>query len=222
MSVNSGGGQRIFIDNRNNQFASARDAFNSVIGSVSGETVIFLHQDIRFLQDNVLENILNYVWKLDRYGVVGVAGCPNAPTWKIFTNIVHGAKRVSVGEKINEMTEVQTVDECFFVMCRKELQKLRFNNISGWHMYAVEQCLRSIQDGLKNYVVPADGLWHVSDGKSLGPEYMDTLDEMIKRYGEDFDYFNTTIKFWKTHGINAYIYRHYYKIKQILKRAILK
>ncbi len=67
-------------------------------------------------------------------------------------------------KKIVKSTEVQTVDECFFIMNKNIIEKMKFTSLNGWHLYAVEQCLRMTKLGKRNYVVPAN-LWHLSDGK---------------------------------------------------------
>ena len=76
-------------------------------------------------------------------------------------------------------------------------------------------------NNLHNYVVPAE-MWHMSDGKSLNPAYMKTLEIMIDRYGTYTDYFNTTVRQWKTTGVSATLYRKYYYLKQILKRILIR
>lgn len=216
------GGQRIFIDNTRNQYSSIRKAFNSVIPAITGEYVIFLHQDIRFLNNQVLENILLQANEIDHFGVIGVAGCSNTPKWEILSNIVHGDNQVHAGKNIQKPELVQTVDECFFIMKKDLLTFLEFSELEGWHMYAVEQCLRASDFGYNNYVIPTYGFWHLSDGKSLGPAYMISLKEMIKKYGYEYKFFNTTVKLWYTRGIGAYLYRQYYYFKQLIKGVILR
>lgn len=212
--------QLIVIDNRNNIFNGARGAFNSVLGQIENEIVIFSHPDIRFLSDNALSSILENVKKIDDYGVIGVAGCKEGIQWKLLSNIKHGKLKKDAGEKIADFTEVQTVDECFFVMKKEVIKRVQFTKLSGWHLYAVEQCLRMINEGKRNYIIPAD-LWHISDGKSLDPQYMICLEQVLKLYKENIEFINSTVKQWKTHGRKAWLYRKYYFYKQIVKKRLI-
>lgn len=213
--------QLIVIDNTDNQYSGARMAFNSFLAQIEHEIVIFSHPDIRFRSDYALANILRETAKIDDYGVVGIAGCASGQIWKILTNIVHGDKKVEAGERILDITEVQTVDECFFIMKKDMIQKIKFKNKDGWHLYAVEQSLQMKRDGKKNYVIPAD-VRHLSDGRSLDPSYMKGLEEIIREYKIETEYINTTVKQWKTKGFVAYLYRKYYYIKQVIKKQIYK
>lgn len=213
--------QLIIIDNRNNIFNGAREAFNSVLGQIENEIVIFSHPDIRFLSDNGLSSILEEVKKIDCYGVIGVAGCQEGIQWKLLSNIKHGKLKKDAGEKITDYAEVQTVDECFFVMKKTVIQKMKFTKLPGWHLYAVEQCLRMINEDKKNYIIPAD-LWHISDGNSLDPRYMTCLEQILKIYAKNIEFINTTVKQWKTQGIKAWLYRKYYFVKQIIKKRLIK
>ena len=50
------------LDNSQNQYAGAREAFNSVINKIDTEYVMFAHPDICFEDDNVLEKLLSESW----------------------------------------------------------------------------------------------------------------------------------------------------------------
>lgn len=200
-------------------WGSWRKAINSVLNQIKYDLVIFSHPDIRFLDEKALVNILSEVNKLSDFGVVGVAGCQEGQQWSLLTNIFHGELKKNAGIKITTHIEVQTVDECFFIMKNEVLQKVKFSNLDGWHLYAVEQCLHMLDLHKKNYIVPAN-LWHLSDGKSLDPQYMICLEKIIKRYSKQTEYLNTTVKQWKTHGVGALLYRRYYFLKQSLKRGL--
>ena len=211
--------QLIVIDNTKKIYKSARKAFNSVLDQAYYETVVFSHPDIRFISENALFEILQMTEEIADFGVCGIAGCQGGEEWKILSNIIHGDKKKEAGKKIKQAIEVQTVDECFFLMKRETIQELRFTDEEGWHLYAVEQCLRMIDKGKKNYVVPAK-IWHLSDGRSLDPTYMNILERIINKYRTNMGYINTTVKQWRTKGIKACLYRKFYYMKQIIKRII--
>ena len=156
------------------------------------------------------------------FGVIGVAGCPEEIFNQkriIYSTIIHGPNKHKVGREIKNAIKVQTVDECFFI--QKNDRNVTFTERNGWHLYAVEQCLKKIREGKNNYVVPAK-LWHMSDGKSLDPSYVIQLNHLISDYKKDFKYINTTVKKWKTNGVCARFYLFYYYNKQFAKRVLYR
>ena len=66
----------IEIDNRDNQYSSARAAFNDAVGRANGEYLVFLHPDIRFLDPTTLHDLMEQIKTLGDFGVAGVAGTP--------------------------------------------------------------------------------------------------------------------------------------------------
>lgn len=207
------------LDNSQNQYTGAREAFNSVINKIDTEYVMFAHPDICFEDDDVLEKLLSEIKGLKKVGVAGVAGCRQGKTWEILSNIVHGENKSRAGEKIEKPEMVQTVDECMFLVKTDTIRRYSFSNIEGWHMYAVELCLQLLTDGYINYVLPCS-IWHKSSGSSLDPNYVVTLDKVVRQYAKNYKYINTTVKQWKTTGFLSSLYRKYYFIKQVVKRRI--
>lgn len=192
----------IKIKNDHNQFDSARAAFNAAMKHAHGDYFVFLHPDMRFLDDYSLRDALNQIVELDNLGVAGVAGCPyelHHHQSTIVTSIVQGDPYYHFGKMIHQITDVQTVDECFFVMQRDFALQHPFSDIKGWHMYAVEQCLVALLHEKKNYVVPAR-MWHYSTGYSENWQYVQTGREIVERYGKHFSSINTTITTWNTHS----------------------
>ncbi|WP_283587998.1 glycosyltransferase [Limosilactobacillus viscerum] len=190
----------IKVNNDNNQFSSAREAYNSAMKKAHGDYLVFLHPDMRFLDKNALHDALAQIVQLDDLGVAGVSGCPSEVHHHkstLVTSIVHDNPPHRFGKLIDKVTEVQTVDECFFVMESDFCESHPFSDIKGWHMYAVEQCLVALLNGRKNYVVPAR-MWHYSTGSSENWQYVQTGREIAKRYGNDFPTISTTITTWDT------------------------
>lgn len=208
----------------NERYYSARQALCEGAKKANGEYLIFLHPDIRFLAEDNLKEIFKYIKNIDSFGVVGVAGATESfrnQERLIYSNIVHGMDKRDAGVKISAPIVVQTVDECFFVQKRSIYNKMEFTEKKGWHLYAVEQCLRAKEKGLKNYVVPAD-VWHISDGKSLNAEYIIDLKDILKEYKYKYKYLYTTVKRWKTRGVCNYLYLVYYYYKQKIKNHLMK
>ncbi|MCX2187190.1 glycosyltransferase [Limosilactobacillus pontis] len=212
----------IKINNDHNQFNSARVAYNEAAKKARGKYLVFLHPDIRFLDDYALHDTLSAIKAIPNFGVAGIAGSP----WKLYKNksyiittIVQGKDKEHVGTPINKTTEVQTLDESFFVIKKTYWEKHPFTNYLGWHFYAVEQCLRAIIDGKKNYVVPAR-IWHKSTGGSEDKNYVRMGEEMVQRYGSHFPYINTTVTKWETRGIKKYTTPWYRYAKRQVHRYI--
>ena len=190
----------IKINNDHNQFSSAREAYNDAMKKAHGDYFIFLHPDMRFLDKFALKDVLEQIVKIDYLGVAGVSGCPfelHHHKSTILTTIVQGDPYYHFGKSIDKVTEVQTVDECFFVMTRGFCENHPFTDVKGWHMYAVEQCLIALLNNKKNYVIPAR-MWHYSPGNSENWQYVQTGREIVKRYGNHFSSINTTMTTWNT------------------------
>ena len=209
----------ICIDNTAGQYIAARQAYREAAQKATGEYLVFLHPDIRFLHETALRDIISHVQGLGEFGVAGVAGCPEMLENRnrvILSTIVHGERQEAAGRQIATPTQVQTLDECLFVVRRTYFLENPFSNSPGWHLYCVEHCLQCIADGRNNYVVPAC-VWHLSDGKSLDYRYMLQLERLIVKYAAQFSIINTTVKRWTTCGIGPWIYRRYYLFKQYIK-----
>ena len=209
------------VDNSQNRYPGAREAFLSQLDQVQTDFVVFMHQDIRFQDETALGDLLNSAETLDNLGVAGVAGCPEGKDWVLYSNILHGKEALPAGKAVTGAMPVQTVDECLFILRTEVARKYPFRSRGGWHMYAVEQCLELSRAGYQNYVLNAR-IWHLSKGGSLEQSYLGTLEELIREYGSDTDYFNTTVKQWTTCGRKAALYRGYYLYKMKLKGFLQK
>lgn len=204
----------------NSMFSSARKALQYGAIKATGEYLIFIHPDVRFLSKHALYDILQEIKGIPAFGVIGVAGCPAELVNRnrvIYSSMLHGENKKRAGIPLNIPIKVQTVDECLFVQRKEYFDKVGFTHKEGWHLYAVEQCLRAEQDGFNNYVVPSN-IWHISDGKSLDPNYVKQISLLTKEYSNEYAYINTTVKKWKTKGFFARAYLVYYYYKQVIKK----
>ncbi len=207
------------IDNRDRQYLGIREAFNAYVGQINTEYVLFVHQDVRFLKRDSLSKLLQQLDTIGEFGIVGVAGCPAGTQWEVLSTIVHGDDQRPVGKPITKPRQIQTVDECLFAMRTKVFSQMRFTEEKGWHLYAVEQCIRAQQAGLKNYVIPSE-VYHLSDGKSLDPSYIVSLKAIGKTY--HLGVLNTTVRQWDFNTHSGRVYIEYYCCKQKLKRFLIK
>lgn len=212
------------VFNLRNEYDSARRAYNEAARKAKGAYLLFSHPDIRFLSSSALKSIRDQAEALGDFGVVGVAGAKekSGTTGEIIAGIVHGPNKEKIGDRqITAPEEVQTVDECFFLVRTEDFRAHPFKEKPGWHLYAVEYCLDAIRRGKTNYIVPAE-IWHLSDGRSLDEKYVAQVDALVKERRNQFDVIYTTIKTWPTKGVSAFIYRKYYWLKQRVKRSILR
>lgn len=217
----------IVVKNENGEFSSAREAFNSVLKKVKGTYVIFIHPDVFLTQNDILYNLLLSLKSLNNFGIVGVAGRKRYLSKSDLTtisNITQGSNRENAGKTLSEPVKVQSVDECLFVMQSKRIMKSGFTNIPGWHLYAVEECIISELQGLSNYVVPINGIWHMSSGNSLDETYMTILNEIFNRYDKYLieNKLNTTVKLWSFNTKLDFLYLKYYFYKQKIKKMLIR
>lgn len=212
------------VFNLRNEYDSARRAYNEAARKAKGEYLLFSHPDIRFLSLSALKSIRDQAEAIGDFGVVGVAGAKekSGTTGEIIAGIAHGPNKEKIGDRqITAPEEVQTVDECLFLIRREDFLSHPFPDKPGWHLYAVEYCLDAILNGKKNYAVPAE-VWHMSDGKSLNETYVFQVDKMVRERRDQFDVIYTTIKTWPTKGLSAFLYRKYYWLKQRVKRMLFQ
>lgn len=209
----------ISIDNYSREYASIREAYNEAFQKSCGEYIVFLHPDIRFLANRALADIIHRCEEIKDFGVVGIAGAAPGKRGErvVYSSIVHGENKVNPGELICDAKEIQTVDECLFIVKREVFARIGFAKKEGFHLYAVEYCLDMILEGRTNYAVPAQ-VWHMSSGKSMDPSYVVQLEEVLKVYRKNFDVIYTTVKKWPTRGFWSCAYRKYYYVKRFLEQ----
>lgn len=188
----------ILIDNTDSKFSSCSKAFNSVVKSISTKFVIFSHQDIILDETDMLENFVNYLEKIDREDILGVAGGKKGLDY-VKTNIRHGESKKRAGkERVSGMQECDTLDECFFGGYTECFIKSPFDEeiCDNWHLYAVERCLNAKKNGNKVWVCDVP-LIHDSKGK-IDHKYNIGFYKLSKKYSKEFDYIKTTCAYAKT------------------------
>lgn len=210
----------IEIDNSDGKFSSCSAAFNSVMNQIHTKYVIFSHQDIIYNTVDSLSHIIDYFEKIEPYDIVGVVGRKSSK--ERIGNIKQGKdKRQAVSGKVEGIEKCDTVDECFFGGYTECFIKYPFSEklCNGWHMYAVERCLATLERGNNVYVVDAD-LTHLSGGKT-DHAYNVTFYRISKRYKTTVKYLATTCEGAPT----AMGLRELYYVKRelhVLKRDFLQ
>lgn len=90
------------------------------------------------------------------------------------------------GNEIEKPVQVQTVDELLVIIPRDVFANHRFDTecCRGWHLYAVEYCLRmKYRTEYEPYVLPLP-IWHRSTGMDLDDSYYKTFHRMVTKHHE--------------------------------------
>lgn len=211
----------ILLDNRYGQFSSAAAAFNSVLDQLKGELVVFAHQDVSLGNADALSGIYRLLHDKDEMIVAGVAG--KKPGRGTFTNITHGDPPIAAGNPIGHVKEVQTLDGCFFIVSRKLLEKIGFDQdvCSGWSLYAVEYCLSArFKASAEVLVLPVKGFYHRSKGPGDFDDFFRTLRKISEKHKGSVKRIYTTCGNWPTSNLHLDILISKKILKQRIKERI--
>lgn len=224
----------IGIDNRSNKrFSSCAAAYNSVIDMVKTKYVVYTHQDIILTEPDNLEKFVSCLGRIGASDILGVAGV-KFDVANIYTDLKQifkatgkftyaGGLRVEGG-----LMECDVIDECFFGGRTEYFSSNQFDEVlcDGWHLYAVEQCLRTksaihasscAEGGGGQVYVSGIGLVHLSDGtlhlkKSKLIVYPSafyyTFFKLCRKYSANFPFIRTTCACSRTdlfHALKQYI-----------------
>jgi hypothetical protein len=164
----------LYIDNRGANRFDAYEGLNRLLARAKGAYVILVHQDVRLMEAGATElgEIIEEL-NADRpeWGVLGNAGgyAPGRVALRITDP--HGGDQM-VGDL---PARVHSLDENFIVLKRDA--NLGFSrDLSGFHLYGTDVCLRAEQLGYSAYVVDFH-LRHLSGG---------TIDEGFSRVQSAF------------------------------------
>lgn len=209
----------ILIDSIKMNFKSAAKALNYGVNIAKGEFFIFVHQDIKFLNKEVLNKINEYL-NTYQFGIGGVAGRINNSKGTI-SSIKMGKDFVDGGIKnIKAVTEVDTLDECLFFIKRNDF--LGFDEDLGdtYHLFATDYCYKAKLNKQKVFLFPLD-IYHLSKGDSMNENYFDTLYKIGKKYQKKIKYLHTTCVTLKNNVfLKFFCFLNIIKLK--LKRKIKK
>lgn len=211
----------IYIDSVKCKFNSASEALNYGGTLASGDYLIFLHQDI-ILEENTLYELKKYLSTQKNLGIGGVAGAPYN-FGKTISNITHGPNREPVSSNdFYNCINVETVDECFFVIPHKIFDILNFNiSNKTWHLYAVEYSIEIKNKGYDVIFIPLK-LHHNSKGASINKSYYKELYRYIKLFKKRNPCkknINTPMGLWNTNRfiLKFQIIKHYIKCIILIK-----
>ncbi len=219
----------ITIDNTSKKFSSAASALNFGAEIISGDYIIFCHQDIEIHDSVWIKKALDMISELqiNKSSIAGVAG-RNHVSKKIVTNIDRSLKESPLeANHIDKPVEVDTVDCCMIIIPSHIFKIIKFDEetCSDWHLYTEDYCLSAKNLGYGVYVLPLY-LIHNSSGININLSfntstkgYYSTLEKVIKKH-KKIKRIYTTTKIWNTREnillqkIKVYIY---YLIHQSIK-----
>jgi hypothetical protein len=187
----------ILIDNTNRKFKSAPDAFNNGAKNAKGNYLMFVHQDVDLCSKNWVENVEYVLNSLSNLGIAGVAGKSKEG---VVSNIKHGIPPILAGKiQIIRPTQVQTLDECLFILPKPVFNMYKFDEeiCNDWHLYTVEYCLRVLKSNLNVFVIP-NNIYHASAGYSISKSYFVILENLLRKYENDYKCIYTTVWNWNS------------------------
>lgn len=192
--------EKIFIDNTKQQYTNAKEALKVAASKATGKYYLFSHQDIILEDEETLKKIYNTLENIGNFGIAGVAGKKGK---RVYSNIFHGQDKIKVDkEGISKIEEVDSVDECLFIISKDTYASLKFGNLicNTWHLYAVEYSLEMKEQGKKVIVLPIE-LYHESAGASFDNTYYKQIKMLVKKYRRKLKTINTTMGNWHTNKI---------------------
>lgn len=199
------------VDNRN--FKSAAAALNAGASRATGDFLMFVHQDVDFLDEHFLEKARAMLKQADDLGIAGVAGMSanGSDHHDRQRNLIYqGVPQRAWGSQIQKLERVQTLDECLLIVPRNVFEKNQFDETTcdNWHLYGVDYCLTMASQGLAAYVLPML-IYHQSAGDSakvrrnlfrgsLSPSYFRSFEAVRRKHRNHVDNIHTTCASFNT------------------------
>ena len=168
--------------------------------------VAFSHQDIIFESPDTIKDFIESLCKISENDLLGVAGV-KSDNKSTFSNIYDGLEnKKQVGQnRISDMEECETFDECFFGGYTSYFHKNPFSEdiCNDWHLYAVEQCLRARVNGGKVFVCDSK-MYHKSNG-THNEKLHEGFRSLSKAYRKNYSHISTPC----CRGNTDFIRRHW-------------
>ncbi len=180
------------IENGNQQFSSAAKAYNWYANQVSGEVLIFMHQDVYLWDPAAVEKIYEFIMEHPN-AIVGVAGV-SPEDKKIYGNLFETKEKLRRTIPCTKpyMSAI-TLDECLFAMSADRFRSIQFDEVTtaNWHFYGADICYQNILNGGENYIIPLE-ICHESKGNMESRSYRTATSKMISKYHGKIDWLDTT------------------------------
>jgi len=164
----------IKLDNENNKnFSSGAQALNYGIKKARNDIVIFAHEDLIF-HKGWFESFIKQECRLKNWGAMGIVGMG-------FDRKMHWGSNYDVPYKVNSL------DECCYIINRKNSIWFDEKTFKGWHCYGVDFCLQCYDKGLNVYVVSGPAT-HGQRGYAHSKKWLDEIkptQKLLKKKWED-------------------------------------
>ncbi|MCL4408488.1 MAG: glycosyltransferase family protein [Thermotogae bacterium] len=171
-------------NSNNSRFSSPRKALSYLISVAKGKYFAFVHQDVEFLSQNPISKLLYYLKNIPDVGVIGVAGVNSLKSEGF---IVDG--KTLFGNPFSLPKSVDSVDELFFAIEKKEFENFSFIDHYGWHAYSIELCMYAKLNKLNNYVIPITVI-HKSVGFNR-KDLSSILKQLERKYSSILPFYTT-------------------------------
>ncbi len=181
----------VLIDASEHGFTGAAQAYNAFLdnpGEFNAEIsdyLIFTHQDIAFIDNDLLEKVEALLQKSPN-DIFGFAGMTSSGVVKSNLRYQSDDKYI-VRTQLDSAEQVESLDECCFAMTRELWSKVRFDDktCDAWHLYAVDFCYNAkrLQDS-RSYALPL-AVYHKFDsagGLGVDRVFLRTLRKMMAKY----------------------------------------
>lgn len=198
-------------------FSSASSALNYGAKQAHGEILLFIHQDVEFLNDNCLNDLIEAMHSTETGDIVGAAGATLIDgKYELCSSMLWGALYKTynaVWVKKGELRSVDSLDECFFCMNRETWEKHPFDEdiCNDWHFYAVEMCMYAKSQSHNVYVANIP-ICHKSRTGTKTKGYFSTLIKLGEKYQQDLEYVISTTTFTKCKDVRKRAYKGYIKL----------
>ena len=198
----------IGIDNTGNgAFTSCAGAYNSVADRVRTKYVVYSHQDIVLTEPDTLAKFVSYLERTSKNDILGVAGARfDEPG--VLSGIKHidsaTGEFIPAGKPVPEgFAWCNTVDECFFGGHSEHFREYPFDEdvCNGWHLYAVEACLRTQTKDGACYVCGVPLLHNSTDGVDYA--FYRQFFRLCRKYSGTFPKIRTTCTGARTDMLHA-------------------
>ena len=185
----------VFIDNQSGRFSCAAVALNFGFSQAKGDVIVFLHQDIEFVDDITLEYIFDFAVSHPNtlFGAAGVHSRNEESFNRTLLSSMYSGPNKKKNDGLDGPRECFTLDECLIACHRSVMDKLAFDEkvCNCWHLYGADLCLQAqITEGLNVMAIPMN-IWHKSNGNA-DRNYFQTQDCLAKKYKKYFKVINTT------------------------------
>lgn len=184
-----------YLNNINSNQFDGFSGINYALQNVSGQYLIFCHQDVLFKFDTI-EKLDQCILELEerdsRWAVIGNAGKKEDGTIILRITDPHG-ENSKIG---NFPEEVMSLDENFLILNRN-LNLSTSYELTGFHLYGLDICRNANHLGYKNYVIDFH-LLHKSGGK-IEQSFIDAQTKY-----STLEYVRKTKNFYSTTCTNFY------------------